>query len=107
MNRKERRLALKSALSYKVLDKELIVLDDLKLESNKTKDMKNILNNLKAERNVLIVVNELTDDVVLATRNLDYVLLLEASEINTLDIVSADVLITTESAIKTIEEALA
>ena len=107
MNRKERRLALKSALSYKVLDKELIVLDDLKLESNKTKDMKNILNNLKAERNVLIVVNELTDDVILATRNLDYVLLLEASEINTLDIVSADVLITTESAIKTIEEALA
>ena len=107
MNRKERRLALKSALSYKVLDKELIVLDDLKLESNKTKDMKNILNNLKAERNVLIVVNELTDDVILATRNLDYVLLLEASEINTLDIVSADVLIVEESAIKTIEEALA
>ena len=69
--------------------------------------MKNILNNLKAERNVLIVVNELTDDVILATRNLDYVLLLEASEINTLDIVSADVLIVEESAIKTIEEALA
>ena len=48
-----------------------------------------------------------TDDVILATRNLDYVLLLEASEINTLDIVSADVLIATEAAIKTIEEALA
>lgn len=107
MNRKERRLALKSALSYKVLDKELIILDDLKLESNKTKDMKNILNNLKAERNVLVVVDELTDDVILATRNLDYVLLLEASEINTLDVVSADVLIATEAAVKTIEEALA
>ena len=69
--------------------------------------MKNILNNLKAERNVLVVVDELTDDVILATRNLDYVLLLEASEINTLDIVSADVLIATEAAVKTIEEALA
>ena len=78
-NRKERKLALKSALSYKVLDKELIVLDKLNIESNKTKDMKNILNNLKAERNVLIVVAELTDNIVLATRNLNNVLLLEAS----------------------------
>ena len=107
MNRKERRLALKSALSYKLKDKELIVLDNLDVKSNKTKDMKNILNNLKAERNVLIVVNELTDDIILSTRNLDYVLLLEASEINTLDVVSADVLIATEAAVKTIEEALA
>ena len=107
MNRKERRLALKSALSYKLKDKELVVLDNLDVKSNKTKDMKNILNNLKAERNVLIVVNELTDDIILSTRNLDYVLLLEASEINTLDVVSADVLIVTKDAVKTIEEALA
>ena len=107
MNRKERRLALKSALSYKLKDKELIVLDNLDIKSNKTKDMKNILNNLKAERNVLIVVNELTDDIILSTRNLDYVLLLEASEINTLDVVSANVLIVTKDAVKTIEEALA
>lgn len=107
MNRKERRLALKSALSYKVINKELIIIDDLTLETNKTKDVKNILKNLKAERNVLIVVSELTDNVVLATRNLKNVLLLEANEINTLDVVSADCLIATESAIKTIEEALA
>ena len=107
MTRKERKLALKSALSYKVLDKELILLDQLKLESSKTKDMKNILNNLKAERNVLIVVNELTDNVVLASRNLNNVLLLKANEINTLDVVSADVLIADLDAVKTIEEALA
>lgn len=107
MNRKERKLALKSALSYKVLDKELIVLDQLNINSNKTKDMKNILNNLKAERNVLIVVAELTDNIVLATRNLNNVLLLEASEINTLDVVSANVLIADVAAVKTIEEALA
>ena len=106
-NRKERKLALKSALSYKVLDKELIVLDKLNIESNKTKDMKNILNNLKAERNVLIVVAELTDNIVLATRNLNNVLLLEASEINTLDVVSANVLIAEIDAVKIIEEALA
>jgi large subunit ribosomal protein L4 len=106
MNRKERRLALKSALSYKVLDNELIVLDSLKLESNKTKDMKEILANLKVDRNILIVVDELDDNVVLATRNLNNVLLLSADEINTMDIVSAHALIATEDAIKSVEEAL-
>ena len=106
MNRKERRLALKSALSYKVIDKELIVLDELKLQSNKTKEMKEILANLKAERSVLVVVDELDDNVVLATRNLNNVLLLSADEINTMDVVSAKVLIATENAIKSIEEAL-
>lgn len=107
MNRKERRLALKSALAYKLINEELIIVDDIKLNTNKTKDMKNILANLKAERNVLIVVAELTDNIVLATRNLNNVLLLEASKINTLDVVSADALIITESAIKVVEEALA
>lgn len=106
MNRKERRLALKSALSYKVLDNELIVLDSLSLESNKTKEMKDILANLKVDRNILVVVDELDDNVVLATRNLNNVLLLSADEINTMDIVSANVLIATEDAIKSVEEAL-
>ena len=107
MNRKEKRLALKSALAYKAIDKEIIVLDDLKLTSNKTKDMKNILANLKVDRGILIVVDELNDDVVLATRNLNNVLLLSADEINTMDVVSANVMIITESAMKSVEEALA
>ena len=105
-NRKERRLALKSALSYKVIDNELVVLDELKLKTNKTKEMKDILANLKADRSILVVVNELDDNVVLATRNLNNVLLLSADEINTMDIVSARVLIATEAAVKSIEEAL-
>jgi len=107
MNRKERRLALKSALSYKVLNKELIVLDNLNVETNKTKDMKNILENLKVDRNILIVVDELNDNLVLATRNLDNVFLITSDEINTLDVVSANVLIATEGAVKAVEEALA
>ena len=106
-NRKERMLALKSALTYKAKDKELVVVDSINLESNKTKDMKNILNNFKVERNVLIVVSELTDNLILATRNLNNVLLLEASEINVLDLVSANLVIIEEAAIKKIEEALA
>ena len=105
-NRKERALALKSALAYKVIDKELVVVDALNVETNKTKDFKNLLNNFKVERNVLIVVSELNDNLVLATRNLNNVLLLEAGEINVLDIVSANLVIVEESAIELIEEAL-
>ena len=107
MNRKERRLALKSALSYKVSNKELIVLDSLNIDTNKTKDMKTILDNLKVNRNILIVVDELNDNLVLATRNLNNVFLITSDEINTLDVVSANVLIATEGAVKAVEEALA
>ena len=106
MNRKERRLALKSALSYKYIDKELIVVDNFNLESNKTKDAIKVLENLKATKNILIVVDELTENVILATRNLDNVILLQADEINTLDVISADNMIITESAVKSIEEVL-
>ena len=105
-NRKERRLALKSALSYKALENEIIVVDNFKLETNKTKDAIKVLNDLVATNNVLIVVDELDDNMILATRNLDYVNLLEANEINTLDIVAADVMIITEKAVKQIEEVL-
>ena len=106
MNRKERRLALKSALAYKAIDNELVIVDSFKLESSKTKEVVNILNNLKVSKNVLIVVDELDDNMVLATRNLSNVILLEASEINVLDIISSDYMIVTEKAIKMIEEVL-
>ena len=107
MNRKERRLALKSALAYKDIDKAIIVLDNLNLETNKTKDMLNILSNLKvADKKVLIVADELNENLILATRNIANVMLLETSEINTLDIVSADVIVMTEAAAKAIGEVL-
>ena len=105
-NKKERALALKSALAYKVINKELVVVDSLNIETNKTKDMKNILANLKVKRNALIVVSELNDNLILAIRNINNVLLLEASEINVLDLVSANLVIVEESAMKEIEEAL-
>ena len=107
MNRKERRLALKSALAYKDIEKAIIVVDSLSLETNKTKDMLNILSNLKvADKKVLIVVDELNENLILATRNIASVMLLETSEINTLDIVSADVMVMTEAAAKAIGEVL-
>ena len=106
MNRKERRLALKSALACKAIDNELVVVDSFKLESAKTKEVVSVLENLKVSKNVLIVVDELDENMVLATRNLSNVILLEASEINVLDIISADYMVVTEKAIKMIEEVL-
>ena len=106
MNRKERRLALKSALAYKAIDNELVVVDSFKLESSKTKEVVGILNNLKVSKNVLIVVDELDENMVLATRNLNNVILLEANEINVLDVISSDYMVVTEKAIKMIEEVL-
>lgn len=107
MNRKERRLALRSALSYKTQDQELIVLDNLNLETNKTKDMLKVLEAIKANKNILIVVEELTENVILSTRNIPNVVLLQANEINTLDIVASDNLVITKEAVKQIEEVLA
>ena len=92
--------------AYKTIESELIVVDSFVMESNKTKDAKAILANLKASKNILIVVDELTDNVILATRNLNNVVLLEASEINTYDVVAADNMIITEKAVKAIEEVL-
>ena len=106
-NRKERILALKSALSYKNIDKEIIALDNLNLETNKTNEMLQVLGAIKANKNILIVTSELTDNVILASRNIPNVVLLQANEINTLDVMSADTLVITTDAIKSIEEVLA
>ena len=106
MNRKERRLALKSALSYKTIESNLIIVDNFKLEDGKTKTAKAILNSLGITKTVLIVVDELDENMVLATRNLRNVILLEASEVNTYDVIAADKMIITEKAVKMLEEAL-
>lgn len=107
MNKKEKRLALKSALSYKALESNLIVVDSFNIESNKTKDAKSVLANFKTGKKVLIVVDELNDNLILSTRNLNNVLLLTVSEINTYDVVLADTMIITENALKQLEEVLA
>ena len=73
-NRKERQLALRTALTEKVNDKELIAVENLTLETPKTKDMINLLTNLKiADKKVLIVVKELEENLILASRNLQKV----------------------------------
>lgn len=106
MNRKERRLALKSALAYKAINSELVIIDNFEVTSLKTKDMIKILEKLNATNKTLIVVEELSDNLILATRNLQNIMLLEVGEINTYDIVNADKMIVTETALKLIEEVL-
>ena len=106
MNRKERRLALKSALAYKALDNKLVVIDNFNLESNKTSEARNILKTLTSDKNILIVTEELNDNLILATRNLENVILLQTSEINTYDVIAADTMIITSDAMKTLEEVL-
>ena len=106
MNRKERRLALKSALAYKSLESKLVVVDSFNLETNKTSEAKSILKQLTSDKNILIVVEELKDNLILATRNLKNVVLLQTSEINTYDVIAADTMIITSDAVKTLEEVL-
>ena len=106
-NRKERRIALKSALADKLNEQAIIVLENLTVETAKTKDMLNILKSLNvADKKVLLVVSEFEDNLVLASRNLQNVVLISAEEINVLDIVGTDVLVITQDALNKVEEVL-
>ncbi|MBQ3510745.1 MAG: 50S ribosomal protein L4 [Bacilli bacterium] len=106
-NRKERRIALKSALADKAIEKGIIVLDSFKVETPKTKEMMNILENLKvADKKVLLVVDAFDDNMILASRNIQNLVLILAEEINVLDVVGTDVMVVTEAALKNIEEVL-
>ena len=107
-NRKERQLALKTALTEKANDKELIVVDKLTLNTPKTKEMLGILETLKlTDKKVLIVVKELEENLILASRNIENVLLITADEVNVLDLVATNNVLITEDAINAIEEVLA
>ena len=106
-NRKERKLALKSALADKAMEKAIIVIETIALETPKTKEMMSVLTNLKiADKKVLLVVNEFEDNVILASRNIQNLVLISAEEINVLDVVGTDVMVITEEALKKVEEVL-
>ncbi len=106
INKKERVLALKSALTEKVLAKSLVVVDNFDMDSNKTKDALAVLDNLKLENKVLFVTSNDAENFYLATRNLPNCLVIYADEVNVYDLVNADVVVFDESAIKNIEEVL-
>ncbi len=106
INRKERVLALKSALTGKFAGKELIVIDNINLDSLKTKDIKNLLAGLKLDGKVLFVTRDENENLYLASRNLGYTYAILADEINCYDIVNADYVVCDEAAVNYIEEVL-
>ncbi len=107
MNKKEKRAALKSALTNKVNDQKLVVLDELKFSEIKTKNFQKVLDNLKIENKVLVVINENDQNVVLSARNIQNVQTALPGTINVYDIMKAGTLILTKDAVKTIEEVYA
>lgn len=101
LNRKVKDLAKISALSYKAKDKAILVVEDIALETPKTKSFVDILGNLNvADKKVMFVQPEYNDNLDLSMRNVPTVLGVLLSDINTYDIVNSDVLVMTESAAK-------
>ena len=106
MNKKERRAALKSALTSKVQDQKLVVLDQLALNEVKTKEMQRILNNLKAEK-ALIVTADQDEKVILSARNIEHVQTATPATINVYDVMKHKTLVVTKDAVASIEEVYA
>lgn len=105
--KKVRRLAIKSALSSKVLEENILVLESLNVETPKTKDFKVVLNGLSVEKKALIVTADLDENVALSARNIPGVTVVTADGINVLDVVNHDKLIMTKAAVEKVEEVLA
>lgn len=107
VNKKVKRLAMKSALSSKVADKEMIVLDELSLSEIKTAEMVKILNAVKAEKKTLIVLSEKNDNIYKSARNIEGAKVTLVNTLNVYDILNCDKIIAPKSAIKKIEEVYA
>ena len=106
-NRKERKLALKSAYAYKFKENNMIVCEDIKFETPKTKEMVKLLSALELENvKTLIIVKEYNENLILAARNLKKVMVTTAKEASTLDVVSAKKVLIEESALEDIKEVL-
>ena len=106
MNKKEKNIALKSALTSRVAENKIIVLDSIKFEEIKTKNMVAVLDNLKVNK-ALVVLNDNDQNVVLSARNIPNVKTASTNTINVYDILKYDQLIVTKDAVATIEEVYA
>ncbi|OZI13152.1 50S ribosomal protein L4 [Bacillaceae bacterium SAS-127] len=105
--KKVRRLAIKSALSSKVAEQNILVLEALTLTAPKTKEFASVLKNLSVDTKALIVTESLNENVALSARNIPGVTVVEANGISVLDLVGHDKLIMTKAAVEKVEEVLA
>lgn len=103
MNKKEKRAALKSALTNCVKDNNLVVLDELKLGEIKTKNFKKVLDNLKLNKS-LVVLGSLDKNVVLSARNIEDVKTSTVNELNAYDVLKYEKVLITKDAVKNVEE---
>ena len=106
LNKKEKRAALKSALTSRVQENKLIVVDELKFDEIKTKNFKQVMDNLKVVKG-LVVINENDKNVVMSAKNLAKVNTTLTSTLNVYDIMKAGTVVLTKDAVKTIEEVYA
>ena len=106
MNKKERRAALKSALTSKVQDNKLVVVDSLALAEVKTKEMQRVLTNLKAEKALVITAAD-DKNVVLSTRNIADVQTATVNTMNVYDVMKHNTVVVTKDAVASIEEVYA
>jgi large subunit ribosomal protein L4 len=106
LNKKERRLALKSVLTAKVQENKFIVLDELKLDEIKTKKFQAVLDNLKVNK-AMVVLNENDKNVVMSAKNIPNVITAQTNTINVYDILKYNTMIVTKAAVETIQEVYA
>ena len=106
LNKKEKRAALKSALTSKLQDSKLIVVDELKFDEIKTKNFVNVMNNLKVEKG-LVVINDNDTNVVMSARNVADVNTTLVNTINVYDVMKAKTVVLTKDAVAKIEEVYA
>ena len=106
LNKKERRLALKSALTSRVNDNKFIVVEELKFDEIKTKKFQNVLNNLKVSK-ALVVVGDDSTNVVMSARNIPTVKTAYVNTINVYDILKYNTVVATKTAVAAIEEVYA
>ena len=106
MNKKEKKLALLSALTSKVADNKIVVLDEFKLDEIKTKKFAEVMNNLKVSKALVVLEGE-NKNVVLSGRNIPTVKVSATNEINTYDVLKYDTLVVTKAAVEKLQEVYA
>ncbi len=106
LNKKEKRAALKSALTSRVAENKIIVLDELKLDEIKTKKFVEVMNNLKVKK-ALVVLEDMNANVIASAKNIPTVKTAQTNELNVFDILKYDTVVVTKAAVETIEEVYA
>ena len=106
LNKKEKRAALKSALTSRVVENKFVVVDELKMDEIKTKKFAEVLKNLNVEK-ALVVLNDMDEKVIASAANIPTVKTAQTNELNVFDVLKYDTVVVTKSAVATIEEVYA